>query len=229
VFVLDACSYLVFVVVLCFCQVPGRPPVPPSPFRRALLDGVDYVRRSALIRRILVHSLLVGIPCSAVWALLPSVSTLRLGAGAPGYGLLLAAVGAGSICGAALLPSVRRRASDNASLLLGSVAAALALAVLGAVESLVNAALALFAFGIAWMVMQTPLAATMQLTAPDRVRGRVMALFQTVRMGSQSVGAVGWGLMATNLGLLTAVEVSAASMALATLTAWCWPVVPRRR
>ena len=229
VFVLDACSYLVFVIVLCFCKVPGRPPGPPSPFRHALIDGVDYVRRSALMRRILVHSFLVGIPCSAVWALLPSVSTLRLGVGAPGYGLLLAAAGAGSICGAALLPVVRRRTSDNASLLLGSVATALALAVLGAVESLPSAASALFAFGITWMVMQTPLAATMQLTAPDWVRGRAMAVFQTVRMGSQSLGAVGWGLMATNLGLLAAVELSAASMALAALTAWCWPVVPRRR
>ena len=181
------------------------------------------------MRRILLHSFLVGVPCSAVWALLPSVSTLRLGADAPGYGLLLAAAGAGSICGAALLPVVRRRVSDNASLLLGSVATALALAVLGAVESLPSAAGALFAFGITWMVMQTPLAATMQLTAPDWVRGRAMALFSTVRTGSQSLGAVGWGLMATDLGLLAAVEISAACMGLAALTAWCWPVVPRRR
>lgn len=229
VFVLDACSYLVFVVVLRFCKVPGRPPGPPSPFRHALVDGVDYVRRSALMRRILVHSFLVGIPCSAVWALLPSVSTLRLGVGAPGYGLLLAAAGAGSICAAALLPVLRRRAGDNASLLLGSVATAVALAVLGAAEGLPSAASALFAFGIAWMVIQTPLAATMQITAPDWVRGRAMALFQTVRMGSQSLGAVGWGLMATKLGLLAAVEVSAASMALAALTAWCWPVAPGGR
>jgi predicted MFS family arabinose efflux permease len=228
VFVLDACSYLVFVVVLCFRKVPARPPAPPSPLRHVLLDGFAYVRRSALMRRILVHSFMVGIPCSAVWALLPSVSTLRLGVGAPGYGVLLAAAGAGSVCGAAFLPVVRRRASDNASLLLGSVAAAGALAVLGSARSLLVGGVSLFAFGIAWMVMQTPLAATMQLTAPDWVRGRAMALFQTVRMGSQSLGAVAWGLLATNLGLLAAVEVSAVSMALAALTALCWPVVPRR-
>ena len=227
VFVLDACSYLVFVVVLCFRKLPGRPSRPRSSLRHLLVGGVDYVRRSALLRRIVVHSFLVGIPCSAVWALLPSVSALRLGVGAPGYGLLLAAAGVGSICGAALLPVVRRRASDNASLLLGSAATAVALAVLGAVENLLAAASALFAFGIAWMVMQTPLAATMQLTAPDWVRGRAMAVFQTVRLGSQSLGAVGWGLMAANLGLLAAVEVSAVSMALAALAAWCWPVAPR--
>ncbi|MFC7478994.1 MFS transporter [Luedemannella flava] len=229
VFALDALSYLVFVVVLCFCTVPGRPPGPRPQFRHALVEGVGYVRRSVLMRRILVHSFLTGIPCAAVWALLPSVSTLRLGAGAPGYGLLLAAAGVGSICGAALLPLVRRWASDNASLILGSVVTAAALAVLGAVDSLAGAALALFAFGTAWMVMQTPLAATMQLIAPDWVRGRAMALFQTVRTGSQSLGAVGWGLLATNLGLLAAVEVSAAAMALAALLAVCWPVGPGRR
>jgi len=229
VFVLDAGSYLVFVVVLGCYKVPGGPPGPRPSMRRALIEGVDYVRRSVLVRRIMVHSLLIGIPSSAVWALLPSVSTLRLGVDATGYGLLLAAAGAGSICGALLLPTMRQRASDNTSLLLGGLASAVALGALGLVGDVIAAAAALFAFGIAWMVMQTPLAATMALTAPDPVRGRVMALFQTVRMGSQSVGAVAWGLAATNLGVVPAVVLSAAGMALAALVALCWPVGPRRR
>jgi hypothetical protein len=40
---------------------------------------------------------------------------------------------------------------------------------------------------------------------------------------------VGWGLMAANVGLLAAIEVSAAAMALAALIAVCWPVGPGRR
>ena len=79
------------------------------------------------------------------------------------------------------------------------------------------------------MLIQTPLAATIALTAPEPVRGRVMAVFQTIRMGSQSVGAVAWGLTAANLGIVAAVVISAVGMALAGLVALCLPVGPRRR
>ncbi|MFY1634904.1 MFS transporter [Solwaraspora sp. WMMB335] len=229
VFVLDALSYLVFVIVLCFYKIPGRPARSRPAVRRALVEGMDFVRRSMLVRRIMVHSLLIGIPSSAVWALLPSVSTLRLGVDATGYGLLLAAAGTGSIFGALLLPRMRRRASDSTGLVLGSVASVGALGALGLVKDVIGAAIALYVFGIAWMVMQTPLAATMALTTPDPIRGRVLALFQTVRMGSQSAGAVAWGLAATDLGLVTALVFAAVIMALAALVALCLPVGPRRR
>jgi MFS-type transporter involved in bile tolerance (Atg22 family) len=50
---------------------------------------------------------------SSAWAL-PLIATTRLGLGAGGYGLLLAALGVGAIAGALILPRLRARLSANA-------------------------------------------------------------------------------------------------------------------
>jgi len=51
---------------------------------------------------------------SSAWAPLPLIATTRLGLGAGGYGLLLAALGVGAIAGALILPRLRARLSANA-------------------------------------------------------------------------------------------------------------------
>ncbi len=58
------------------------------------------MRHAPGVRRILWRAALFVLPASALWALLPVIASVRLHQGSGGYGLLLAALGAGAVAGA---------------------------------------------------------------------------------------------------------------------------------
>jgi predicted MFS family arabinose efflux permease len=230
VFVLDALSYLAFVAVL-LARWSQFSPQWTHAVRRprprllgTLAEGLAYIRRSGPVRRILLHTLLVTGPSSALWALLPSTSVHRLHLGATGYGLLLAALGAGSVAAAASMPWLYRRLRVDALLLGAGLTTAAAQAALGLTGNRVAAAAALTVFGAAWLAVQTLLGSSMLLACPDRVRARALGLFQSIRIGGQGLGALAWGALAGHAGLRCAMLLAAAGMAVAALSLLRFPL-----
>lgn len=230
VFVLDALSYAIFVAVLLTHPTAGRGAgarqmrpdgsgsgaVGPRVSARGLMrEGLTLIRRAPSVRLILVQSALVTVPSSALWVLLPSISVGRLHLEANGYGMLLASVGVGSICGAALMPMLNRHTRPHTVMFGGTVLAASALAVMGLTTVSAAVGSALFVFGAAWLVIQAHLGVDVLVSVPDHVRARVIAVFQSIRIGGQGVGAIVWGVVASWAGLEAASIAAAASMAVA--------------
>ena len=56
--------------------------------------------------------------------------------------------------------------------------------------------LALMAAGAAWIGVQSTLNATALALLPAWIRARALAYFQLVFMGGQTLGAIGWGVVA---------------------------------
>ena len=117
-----------------------------------------------------------------------------------------------------------RRLSANPLLLASGVATAVALAALGLCGDRFIAAVALAAFGAAWLFVQTLLGSRMQLSCPGRIRARVLGLFQSIRVGGQGLGALAWGELARHTGLRSAVLLAAAGMAVAALSLLRFPL-----
>src|SRR5689334_8170105 len=114
VFALNAATFVAFAVVLVFWRrEAGDSDRVAEPFVAALKAGGRYVRHSPIMRRMLLRTALFIGPGVCLWALLPLVASDRLGFGAGGYGLLLAAVGLGAVAGAPLMPRLRAKLSDN--------------------------------------------------------------------------------------------------------------------
>jgi MFS family permease len=227
VFALNACSFLAFVLVLLVFEVPKTAPSgPATSYPEAVRAGLRYVRGSGALRRILLRSVLFAVPFSALWALLPLVTGDRLGLGATGYGLLLTCIGAGAVAGAALLPRLRRALAPNPLILAGSLGAGAAFATLALVGNAWVVAPVLFLAGLAWLVVQMSLNTAMQMAAPGRVRARVLAVYQGVTLGGQSLAALGWGLAAQSAGLVPAVLLSGAAITAGGATVAWWPLGP---
>ena len=87
------------------------------------------------------------------------------------------------------------------------------------------ALLVLLPAGAAWVTVIAGSSAAMQLFLPGWVRARGLATFQMVLFGSQAIGALVWGLVAQQVGLLPAFLAAAAALLLGAATLRQWPLL----
>jgi predicted MFS family arabinose efflux permease/quinol monooxygenase YgiN len=219
VFAINAATFALFAIVLLVWRRPvDTDPPSPEPFVAALRAGGRYVRHSPVMRRMLLRLALFVLPGVALWALLPLVANRRLHMGPGGYGLLLAALGAGAIVGAPLMPRLRAWMGDNQLLLSASVVYAAVLAVLALVRTPWVVAVALVPAGTAWMMVLSNLGAMVQMFLPGWVRARGLGTYQIVFFGGQGIGAFVWGVVADRIGLVPAFVAAAVLTALGAAT-----------
>jgi len=228
-FVLDVVAFLFLPLVLLAWRRPvGTGADSPERFLPALRAGGRYVRHSPVTRRILFRLGLFIFPATAIWGLLPLVATRRLGMGAEGYGILLGALGGGAIVGALLLPRLRRHGSLNGILTLTTVTYGIAMAGLVLVRNPALAIVTLLPAGAAWLAVIATSSAEIQLFLPGWVRARGLATYQMVLFGSQALGALAWGLLADQVGLVPTFLGAAAVMLAGAGTIPIWPLLDVR-
>ncbi|WP_433218238.1 MFS transporter [Dactylosporangium sp. CS-047395] len=224
VFALNAVSFAAFAVVM--ASLPRKAPAAetlPEAFLAAVRAGERYVRFSPEMRRILLRIALFITPAVALWALLPVLAAHRLGLGPTGYGLLLAAVGAGSIGGAFLLPWVRSVLTPNRSYAVCAAVYAAVLAALALTRSPGLAAAALVPAGAAWIVVLSNSNAAVQLFLPGWVRARGLSAYQFVFSGSQALAAAAWGVAADRFGVPGPLLFAVVLLVLALISGRWWP------
>lgn len=205
-----------------------RPPARGERLLGAMRAGLAFARTSTEFRAVLGRAGSFVVPASAMWALLPVVAIERLDVGSGGFGVLLGALGAGAVAGAQILPRLRLRLGLDRLTIVGSAYTAFNLALLTIVGSEVVAAVAMFLAGAAWIAVLSSLHTAAQLAAPDRVRGRALALNQTVFAGGMAAGSVAWGVIAEVWGLNESLLAAAATLVVTAALSrrWTLPPVP---
>jgi MFS family permease len=185
--------------------------------RRQLRSAVAYVRRTPALRIPLTMMVLVGTVSFNFQVLLPLLASQTWHGTAATYATLTAAMGVGSVLGA-LAASARGRVTPAilviAAALFGGAELLAALA-----PSFPLQALALVPLGAASVTFAAGVNSSLQLAAAPSVRGRVMALYSVVFLGSTPIGAplVGW--LAELAGARSGMYAGAAAALLAALYA----------
>ena len=146
---------------------------------------------------------------SALWALLPLQARHALGLGSFGYGILLGCIGAGAVAGAAFLPKVRQKVSNNLLVVGATVLFASVTAVLAHVHVPVVAGAAMILGGIAWIAVMSSFNTAAQAAAPAWARARVLSIYMLVFMGGMAVGSAVWGAVAARFGVTSALTYAA--------------------
>jgi MFS family permease len=200
-FWLDAFSNAGVIAVLLLWRPPATTlhNLPAERLGGAIRAGVRYARNNRALRATLVRAIGFFLFASAYWALLPLVARNQLQGGPGLYGTLLAAIGAGAVGGAFLLP--RARGGPDGVVMLGEVGTALALVLFGLAREGWVALLACLLAGISWIGVLATLNVSAQTVLPDWVRGRGLAAYVTVFFGTMTLGSALWGLVAEHLGL----------------------------
>lgn len=199
----------------------GRPHGRPEPVLRALAATARYVARDRSVSTLLISVGGVGLLVLPYTSFLPRFAKDVLHQGPEALGLLLTAGGCGAVAGAALSGArlVASRARPTALVLhLLTCASAIGLALSPTLPVAAGFAVLL---GFSTTGYLSVVNATLQITAPAGMLGRLLGFWVVVNAGSVPVGGVVLGSVATAWGLRP-VE-AAAALTAAAAAAGLWP------
>jgi MFS family permease len=187
-----------------------------------LTAGLAWVRRDREIRNL---ALALGVisAMDAAWFAVLVLYVTRLLHQAPGtYGVLLTVGSVGGIAAGAGGARLTRRVGPWGSVLVAGLAMAGSQFVLGLTGNVFVAAAMLAASSAAFALFNMTAATMRQRRVPDELQGRVSGLFGAIAGGTEALGAVAGGVIASAAGIRTAVLVGAAPIALVVLWAAWW-------
>lgn len=200
VFFINAASFLGTILVLLGWKRPSRSRNAQAVWS-SFREGVAFVSRSQVLRTPMIRVTVFAFFGSAVWALLPLLAREGLGTGPAGYGVMLAAFGAGSVAIAGLVPGLRRRHHPD-RLIAPAIALLCGVFICLGISGNYPIVLgALFIGGMAWVGVLVQFNVAVQLAAPDKIRGRAMSFYLVFFQGSLGIGCAFHGWLAGQIGI----------------------------
>jgi predicted MFS family arabinose efflux permease len=167
----------------------------------AIAAGLRYARHNPALQATLIRATAFFLFASTYWALLPLLARAQIASGPELYGILLGTIGAGAVGGAFVMPWLRAKLGPDLLVTSGMVGTAVTLALYGLSHDAGTALAASLLAGVSWIAVLATLAVSAQVSLPDWVRGRGLALFTTVFFGCLTVGSAAWGKVGAVLGL----------------------------
>lgn len=209
-FLINAITFLPVLVFLSLLRLPPLYERESQPVVEAVREGVGFVRQRPLLGS------LIAIEASSVVFLGHTFSSLlivfakdRFPGSDLAYPLLLVASGVGAVVGATYL-AYSRPATRTGLVIAATAMVEMVAILLFAFATEFAAALALmFVVGLSAVVTQSLTNTTLQLSAPDRLRGRVMGAYSMGTQGLRVANGPLLGGLATLFGLPLAVAGSA--------------------
>jgi MFS family permease len=217
----NSLGFLTLAWIMARLSIPSRPGgrVEASLWSN-LVAGLRYVRSNSIIALLIV---LAGVPAVFVlnlFTFFPVYARDILDIGAPGLGLLLAAVGIGALVGAGTY-AVVLPGGGSARLMLGGLAlVGITLVIFALSRSLPVTLVALVIYGAAQVGFYSTAQSLLQVRAEPRMRGRVMSLYLFMAIGLLPVGNVLAGLVAERLGVEFALAAGGLVTCAAVAAAW---------
>lgn len=197
---INAVSYLAVCIALALVKF-HQPPGDRRPVFGALADGFRFARASAPMRSMLVLMVATIAIASPFIAFVPQMATNVLGGGSGATSLLVTAQGVGAVAAAFTLGSVTKRFGLATVMLLAVAALSPALVLYGVAPTLWLAAPALALVGLTYGYAFTAFSGVAQQSAPDEMRGRVLAVNSFVLGVLYPLGSLLQGRLADEVGL----------------------------
>lgn len=197
VFVINAATFLAMILALMMIRREQLMPRERGPQTGGLAEGFRYVAGRSDIITVFIMVFLIG-AFGMNFPIYASTMALEFGRAADGYGLLSSVLAIGSLAGALL--AARRTQARMRVIILAVGGFGVAALLASAMPNYWTFAVALIFVGFATVTMLTTANAFVQTTTDPALRGRVLALYMAVIMGSTPVGApiAGWIVDAIN-------------------------------
>jgi len=201
-FLLNGVSFLAVIMALVGMRAEGLPhPRTGDSVLQDILAGVRYALGTPLVSLCLALTLFISLFVVNHNVLVPLLARDVLHEGAQGFGFLMAGLGLGAVAGAIALAVLGSRRPQLVVLLGAAILAALTVLTLSLLRRFWPAAIDLGLVGFFQIVFMASCNSTLQMTAPDRLRGRIMSLYAFVFAGMSPIGSFLAGSMAQLFGV----------------------------
>ncbi|MDP9144881.1 MAG: MFS transporter [Actinomycetota bacterium] len=231
-FYVNAVSYLAVLAGLMAMRVSSATPATARPGAQsdlsALWEGVRYMIDNPLQRMLTILTTSFSILGFAFVPMLPVFARDVLGTGSAGYGAMMSAVGVGAALGAIGAAVWGRRVERERWILPCAIAFAVTLIGAGLAPTLGVAVVLLALVGFAWVLMAVFVNATLQITSPDALRGRVMGFYSLMVVGLAPFGSFQMGYVSEHFGARTAFVAGGVACAIVAVWALLRPGSPGR-
>jgi MFS family permease len=179
-----------------------------SPLAR-IAEGFRFVRHTPPIRALLILLGVVSLVAMPYTVLMPLFADQVLHGGARGLGILMGATGVGALLGALTLAARSGVKGLGRWVALSCGGFAISLMLFSASRSFWLSAALLLPVGFCMMLQMASSNTLIQAMVPDRLRGRVMAVYSMMFMGMAPFGALLGGALADHLGAPLTVSIGA--------------------
>jgi len=191
-----------------------------------LAEGLRYSLRTPSILLILILMAAIGTFGYNFTVVLPLLARNVLHVGSIGFGAMTSAMGVGSLVAALALATLRK--TSQRTLFIGATAFAILLAAVAASHWYALTLVLLVALGVASISFTATANTSLQISAPDHLRGRVMSLYMLLFAGTTPIGAQLTGIMAEHIGVRPTVGIEAAICAVGIAAALAYLAAQRR-
>lgn len=210
-FLVNAAAFLVSIAAL--TRVPARRPAARTgavPMLEEIAEGIAYAVRTPAVRFILGLQIIVSFCVFNFSVYVPLLASQVLGLGSEGFGFLMASLGIGAVAAGLSLGAIGSREPAP-----GLIAAAIGLACAGLLGLSVTrhfwpAAILLAAIGFTGTIGVAGCNTSLQLAAPDALRGRIMSLYTLLSGGVFPIGAFFVGAVSEAAGVSRAFAINGA-------------------
>ena len=210
VFFINALSFLAVIVALAMMKTRGEPSDGPRKSIFAdIRESIGFIQgEPGILRPIGVVSVfsVFGLPFIAM---MPVFARDILAVGPEGLGYLAGAAGAGAFTAAMIIAYRGQMKGKRRYMSVSSVVFPIALLVFAMSETYAISLIALFVVGLAMVSFLALTNNTIQMLAPDNMRGRIMSVYTTMFLGMVPVGHAVMGTLADRVGTANAIALGA--------------------
>ena len=204
-FFLNGVSFVAVLVALAAIRTEGRPDAAGRiGIREGVLGALSYAAATPPVAFTLGLMVVVSLMVLNFNVVVPLVARDVLNQGAHGFGLLMSALGAGAVAGGFGVAFFRRGEPPLGFLVASGATLCAGLVALALVGHFALAAAVLALLGCCQILFTTGCNTTLQLTAPNELRGRVMGLYTVTFAGMTPFGSLLVGFIAERQGVRTA-------------------------
>ncbi len=206
-FFANGISYIAVIVGLLLMKLPRTVVEYAGSPLEGIVEGFRFVRETAPIWAMLLLIGLVSLVAMPYTVLMPIFADQILHGGARGLGLLMGATGVGALLGAVALAMKTSLRGLSRWVAFSSAGFGLSLILFAYSRWFWVSAALLVPAGFSMMLQMASTNTLIQAMVPDRLRGRVMAVYSMMFMGMAPLGALFAGAVADRLGAPLAVAI----------------------